>query len=393
MLKAVLLIARKELAQRVRDRSFFIIGLAAPLALAFVFNLIIGGAIEGDLDEPFAFGLHDGDGAEIGAAFTAQLTAIEQGGDIVLTRYETAEAAQAAVDDGDLDAAFLLPSTLSIATRMGQPANITVVGNVDSGLGAAVANAIAEGFGRGVATALLGARTAAEVGAITLDQLPDSVAAAGEMMPPLSVSTVEIASRQLPVATFFVAGLGLFFMFFVAGLAATSLLEERSNGTLARLLSTPIPPAAIVAGKTLANVALGIFAMAVLAVLSSLVMGADWGNPVLALLVIAAAVIAAAGVMTLVGGLAKTAEQAGNLQSIVAVTLAMLGGTFVPIAAGEGFVASLRFLTPNAWYVRGLGDLGGGATADALLAVGILLAMGIVTGAIGLAYVRKTLRP
>ncbi|MCW5697728.1 MAG: ABC transporter permease [Bauldia sp.] len=393
MLPAVLLIARKELAQRLRDRSFFIIGLAAPLALAFVFNLIIGGAIQGNLDEPFDYGLHDADGGAIAEAFAGQLAAIEGNGDIVLTRYDTPEAAEQAVEDGDLDAAFLVPSALSVSVMMGQPAAIAVVGNIDSGIGTAVARAIAEGFGRGVATATLGARTAAEVGAITLDQLPDAAAAAGEMLPPITFTTTEIRSRQLPAATFFVAGLGLFFMFFVAGLAATSLLEERGLGTLGRLLSTPIPPASIIAGKTLANVGLGILAMVVLAVLSSVLMGAEWGNPVLAFLVIAAAVIAAAGVMTLVGGLARTAEQAGNLQSIVAITLAMLGGTFVPITAGEGLMAQLRFLTPNAWYVRGLGDVGGGATGSALLAVAILLVIGVVTGAIGLARVQRTLKP
>ena len=46
-------------------------------------------------------------------------------------------------------------------------------------------------------------------------------------------------------------------------------------------------------------------------------------------------VIAAAGLMTFVGSLARSAEQAGNLQSIVALTMAMLGGTFVPITRAK----------------------------------------------------------
>lgn len=392
-MRAVLIIARKELAQRLRDRTFFIVGIVAPLVLAFFFNLVMGGLLSDDPDINFEYGLADADGGAVAQAFARALELIEAGGLITVTMFDSGEAAEAAVEDGTLDAAFILPSTLSASVSLSQDAAITVVGNVDSGTGTAVANAIAEQFAIHLGTATLAARTAAEAGVITPLEIAEATTEAAARAPPLTLETVEIPSRQLSTAASLSAGLGIFFIFFVAGQSVTSLLEERSNGTLARLLSAPIRPAAIVAGKTVAHIGLAILATVVLAVASSLLMGADWGNPLLTLILIVAAVVAVAGIMTLVGGLARTPEQAGNLQSIVALTLAMAGGSFVPIAAGDGLLGQLRYATPNAWYLRGLGDAAGGAAGDAMTAVAVLLCIGLVTGGIGLSLVRRVLKP
>ena len=78
---------------------------------------------------------------------------------------------------------------------------------------------------------------------------------------------------------------------------------------------------------------------------------------------------------------------------MVAVVLGFLGGTFFPIGQAGGLLSNLRFITPHAWFMQGLGDLGGGNIADVLPAVAALLLFGIVTGAIGLARLRKGLQP
>lgn len=391
-MRAALIIARKELAQRLRDRTFFIIGIIAPLALAFIFNLVLGGVVGPDSDVNFEFGLVDEDGGGVADGFRQMLAGMEEEGFVTLTEYDDEEAAQAAVDDGDVAAAFILPPNLSMAMFVGQ-AEINVLGNVDAAIGRAVALSIAQDFARQLRTASLAAQAALEAGVIDMADIGTATAEAAQRAGPVAVELMEVRSRQLDTTTFFIAGLGIFFTFFVVGLSVTSMLEERTNGTLARLVAAPIRPASIVAGKSAASVLLGILAMAVLVAASTLIMGADWGSLLPAAGIIIATVIAAAGLMTFVGSLARTAEQAGNLQSIVALTMAMLGGTFVPITDDGGIISTLRYLTPNAWYIRGLGDLAGGATGEALMAVGILLAIGIGFGGIGLALVHRMVRP
>jgi ABC-2 type transport system permease protein len=393
-MRAALIIARKELAQRLRDRTFFIIGIAAPLILAFIFNLILGGVVgPGGGEVDFDFGLVNEDPGPVGGGFETMLTAMEAEGIVTLTRFDDRDAGQEAVDGGDVDAVFLLPSDLSLATLSGRQSTITVLGNVDAEIGATVANALAASFVGEVRTASLGAQAALAVGVIGLAGIDDAAARAAQAATPLAVETIEVRSRQVDTTTFFIAGLGIFFVFFIVGLSVTSMMDERHHGTLARLIAAPIRPGSIVAGKVIASIVLGILAMFILAIASTLIMGADWGNPLAAAGIIIATVFAAAGLMTFVGSLARTSEQAGNLQSIVALTMAMLGGTFIPISSTDGLLGALRFVTPNAWYMQGLGDVAGGAYADAWLAAAILVGIGVVFGAVGLALVHRAVRP
>jgi len=117
------------------------------------------------------------------------------------------------------------------------------------------------------------------------------------------------------------------------------------------------------------------------------------GNPFGVLLLTVAAIISALGIMAVVAGFAKSAEQAQNYSSMVAVVLGFLGGTFFPVGQAGGILSTLRFITPHAWFMQGLGDLGGGNVADVLPAVGALLLFGLVAGFLGLAGLRKGLQP
>jgi ABC-2 type transport system permease protein len=103
-----------------------------------------------------------------------------------------------------------------------------------------------------------------------------------------------------------------------------------------------------------------------------------------------AAVFAALGVQSLVTTLAKNDEQAGAYGSVIAVTLGLLGGTFFPLSQAPAAIATLSFLTPHAWIMRGLGDLSGGAgtVADLTIPVLALVAFGAITGSIALVRAR-----
>ena len=386
-------IAKNDLALRARDRSIFIIGLAAPLALAFIFNLVFGGGIS-DVGETITFnvGVANLDGGPIGEAFVDILDSIEADGLFELTTYDSADAARTAADGGEVGAAYILPVGLSDDVLGGGDATIEVVGNIDSPTTTQVTSSIADQFALGVRTANLSVGTAIATGALLPQEAIAAAAEAGTAPPAIGIGNVEAAARQIDSATYFVAGLSIFFLFFIAGMAVTSMLEERREGTLMRLMAAPINNKSIIIGKSLASVVIGLFSMTVLVIMSSFIMGAEWGPPLGVALLVFSAVLAVVAVMTFVGVFAKTAEQAGNLQSIVAVTMGMLGGTFFPIAQ-EGFLGTLSLMTPNAWFVRGLGELAGGGISAALPAFFVLLGMTAVAGAIGLFIAGKMLKP
>ena len=95
---------------------------------------------------------------------------------------------------------------------------------------------------------------------------------------------------------------------------------------------------------------------------------------------------------TLVISFCHSAEAAGSASAAVGITLAILGGTFAPSARRHPSSAgTLALLTPHGWFLRGLGDLhgNGGGVVTALPAVGVLLAIGLVTGAVGILRARR----
>jgi ABC-2 type transport system permease protein len=111
------------------------------------------------------------------------------------------------------------------------------------------------------------------------------------------------------------------------------------------------------------------------------VLGAGWGDPLGVALLVVAGVLSATAVAALIAAVAKTAEQAGAWQSMAALVLGMLGGSFFPVAQAGGLIEGLSLLTPHAWFLRGLGDLAGGAGPGAVLpAVGAILAFTAVVG-------------
>lgn len=203
---------------------------------------------------------------------------------------------------------------------------------------------------------------------------------------PVAVRDVSATSKELDQKSFFAAGMAVFFLFFTVQFGVTSLLEERNDGTLARLLAAPISRTSILGGKLLTSFLLGVISMAVLVVATSLLFGASWGNPAGVAVLIVAAVLAAMGIMALIATLAKNAEQAGNWQMVVAVVLGLLGGTFFPVSQAPGILSRLTFVAPQAWFLRGLGDLRGGGISVVWLPALAMLGFAVAAG--GLAMIR-----
>jgi ABC-2 type transport system permease protein len=388
------LIAAKDLRQRARDKSLFILAFVAPLALAFIFSTVFSG-LDDDGDRiSFGYGVVDLDGGALASGFVDLLTDLEAIGLVELTTFDDVDAASAAVDDNDISAAIVLPAGLSDAYATGDEIQIQVVGSVDAPIATAVATSITRGFAARSGTAALAGVTAALTGAIGPDQISEVAGEVGAGEPLATMVAIETDSVRLDLTTTMVAGLSVFFVFFVTGTAVTGVLGERQSGTLPRLLASPATRSSILLGKAAAAISVGIVALAALMVASTFLMDADWGNPAGALLLSSAGVLAAAGIMSLVGGLAHTAEQAGNLQSIVAVSMAMLGGSFGLIApSGDSLWGRLALFTPNRWFLRGLEDLQSGGISDALPATAVLLLMALVTGMGAAVFARQVLRP
>ena len=136
---------------------------------------------------------------------------------------------------------------------------------------------------------------------------------------------------------------------------------------------------------------LGLVAMAVLVVASTLLLGADWGEPLGVTLLVVAAVTSALGITALITTLGRTEEQAGGWNAVVAVTMAILGGAFFDLSSGPEILIRLSFLTPHAWFLDGLDQMAVPSFSLDRLALPLLalFGIGLVTGAVGLFRARS----
>jgi ABC-2 type transport system permease protein len=380
-MRAALLIAAKDLRQRLRDRSALLVALVLPLALASIFGLILHDVGSGRTT--FHYAVVDLDrGAAARGLTTHVLGELEREGLVEVRREASVAHARRLADRGTVAAAIVIPRGFSAAVAGGRPARIVVLGNVDSAIGSLVAESIARSYGARIdgvriATAAAGGSERAE-----------SLATAAEG--PIAIQDVSTQRKELDATTFYAAGMAVFFLFFTVQLGVASLLDERRDGTLARMLVAPVRHGAILVGKLLTSVALGITSMTVLAVATHLALGAHWGDPFGVALLIVCGVLAATAVMALIATLARTPDQAQSWGSMAALVLGMLGGAFFPIAQAGGALAALSLASPHGWFLRGLQELSGGAGASAALGpAAAILVFALVAGGIAALRVNR----
>lgn len=388
-MRFALLIAAKDLRQRLRDRSILLIAVAAPLGLAVVFSGLLANATGFHAN----YTVVDLDGGPVADAFRTQvLGGLEEADVATITISDSIADAEAAIEAGDADSAFVIPAGFSAAVAEGRVVGIEVIGSRRVGLATDVARSVVERFGDGVAGVQLAVETTARLrgGPLSPAEVEAITVAAATAEPPIDLVDIAASLRQLSWPTYFSASMAIMFLFFAAQVGITSLFEERRTGTLARMLAGPVGPTTVILGKAIGGLVTGLLAMGILVVATTLAIGADWGDPIGVALVTTAAVISAIGVATLVASFARTAEAAGAAASAVGITLAILGGSFTPTSQGPELLQTVSLFTPHAWFLRGLAALHGeGASlAGVVPPVAILLAIGLVTGGFGFARAR-----
>lgn len=381
-----LVIAAKDLRQRVRDRTAYVVGIVAPLVLAGLISLAFG---RSGFQFSATFAVVDEDGGMLARAFVHDVlgdAGLRKAVTIkpVATRSEAGRQAR----DGDVAAAIVVPAGYTAAALAGQPIPLEVVRSADKRIGADVAVALAEGFTAKVNAVRLSVATALAAGT---GQSPEQLAArAAHADPAVSLAERSTLRADVPAASQYAPGMGIFFMFFVVGMGARSLVAERRSGTLSRLLAAPVRPTSLLAGKAVAAWVMGVAGLAAMAGASTFLLRMTWGDPLAAAAVIVAVVLAATGITALVLTMARTEQQAGLYMSVVTMGLALLGGNFVNVEQAPDVLRRLALITPNGWALRAVRDLAvdGGGLGSILTPLGAITAFAAVT--FGLAALRSS---
>jgi linearmycin/streptolysin S transport system permease protein len=388
-----ILIAVKDLRQRVRDSTVIVVAFLLPFITAGILGLTLPNVSNVSHSE-LKLGVVNLDNGPTALYFIKEVLEPLQRRKLIKLRSVSLKTGRRLVSDGKLTAVITLPPGFSKAGRSEAPTHFEIIGDgqLFKQVGTYVARSIASSFANqlnGVRLAVLSTRKKHAAGGETVSLSEH----ASEIPKQFKINDLNLPSKELDIKTREAAGLTIFFLFLTAQLGFASIIDERNHGTLTRLLVASVSRRSIIFGKLLTSIVLGLASTLTLAAATTLVLGAHWGHITGVALLVFVCVLAATALTACIASFAQTSEQAVQWQAISAAILGAVGGAVFPVAQAGGLLATLSILTPHAQFLRGLGLLAhGGGLATVLPMVGAILAFTAVFGGIAALRVQHLTR-
>ena len=415
-------IALKDLWHSVRNAMFIVFGLILPMATGALFHFAFGG-LAGD-DEgfglaPIAVQVVNLDEGQMGFSAGELLVGVLQDAipELIQAKQTSdAAAARAAVDRQQAAVAVIVPAgfTAAIMDLEGRAA-VEVYEDPTLTLGPSIVRGVVSQLVDGFAGTKIAAATAygqlsaygATVDASTVQAVAMDYAGWAEALsegqqsgtnPLFEIQEASSQERQgnegvTSILALIMAGMMVFYVFFTGAASAQSILLEEEAGTLPRLFTTPTPQATILGGKFISTFMLLLVQVVVLVVISALLFGVDWGEPLPVAFVIIALVVLASSFGIFITSFLRDTRQGGIIYGGVMTVMGMLGmitvftGT-VPTASSAPSTVSLT--VPQGWAVRAWRLLlDGGGFAEVLPTVAVMLAAGVAFFVIGVLKFRN----
>lgn len=400
----VLAIAWKDLSITFRDRNALFLMILAPLVLSFIIGASFGNFLIGGSSVPFdqipVLVVND-DAGDMGQQFVTTMQAGELADLLLVTEMTDLDEARAIVQQGDARAAVHIPAGFSTAVRGATPAtspaiiafyadpSATLTPNIVRGIVVRITNSFNTGaIGALVTVEQLRGQTAvlgpalAQLGAVLEEQIGAQAGQANRSsaitLRQIAVGTIEEPLEISPFA-FFAPSMGILFLMFAMMDSTRSILEEEREGTLPRLLTTPIAHSELLLGKVGGVFLAGIIQFVVFVVASRLLFQLNWGHSASGLaLMVLAIVLAYTGLGLLIAAFARDVNQAAIFGSVISLVFAALGGNFVNAQNFPPWLDQLSKITINRWGIDGLTALTiyDGGLNDVLLPAAVLLSIG-----------------
>ena len=312
------------------------------------------------------------------SADLSKLLAVEENNDVA--------AARALLDADKTAAVVIIPAgfTASVIPQDGQVtsanAQIEVYENPSRSISAGVVQSIVESFLNEVETGRIGGQVAvaqliasglvsqqqaAQVGM----QIGTRLANERSTLQTLTLNTRQATVSEEPNFLMYIApGFALLFLMYTVSLGGKTLLTERQEGTLTRLMTTPTGPSQVLVGKMAGTYMIGLAQMTILIVASALLLGLRWGDPLAVAILLLTTVAAATGWGMLLAAFSRTPGQVSSIGMAMTLLFGLVGGTFFG-GTLPGVVGYIGMLTPNYWGQTGFNTLANGGNMQDLLPV------------------------
>jgi ABC-2 type transport system permease protein len=398
MLKTFL-IGLKDVRLVFRDRTALIFMLAAPFVITLGMGLVTGGFSgtggSGISDIPVV--IVNLDQEDLGNALVDLFQSQDLADLVEPTISADPEAARLSVDQDESAAAIIIPAgfTSSIIPQNGSvtaEVQIEVYANPSRPTSAGIIKSIIDEFIsrveegrisgetaiiRLVVSGRISPQQAAEVGAEINGRLQTSGDTATAIQ--LNTTTADGEAVEFNILAYFAPGMALMFLMSTVSNGGRSILAEKAQGTLSRMLISPTNSMQILGGKVFGIFLSGVAQMLILIGATTLLFQLKWGDLLGVLILVLAAVFGATGWGLLITALARTPAQVGSVGTALMLIFGIMGGSFIQLSNMPPLVQTFSRITPNSWALDGFATLGlGGTLADLSTPITALLTMGIL---------------
>jgi ABC-2 type transport system permease protein len=386
-------IGLKDLKVTLRDKSATGILLAMPMLLIVILGTALGNLAANINKIPVAIvNLDDG---SVGKQITDSYFTDKGLTDLFLAKRMTDPAiARAEVERGDIAGALVVPHDFTRRLNTGKPSEFVVYTDPGRQITGTVFRSVAEAISTRVSAASIAARTSAYYASAMRVNDPSFVGSViGKAVRSASeTKTLEVvklqettASRgeEVSMVSYYAGGMSAMFIMFGAMFGAFSLVRERDDWTLPRMMMTHAGRADIVAGKMLGVFVVGTVQFAVLFAFTTAI-GVKWGDPLAVWAIALAMVAAATGMSILIAAIGKTTRSVSGISQLVIQFMAAVGGSFFPVSQFPAWLQPLHYASVNGWAIDGILEaMRGGTVVDVVPNVAALLGMAVLFGLAG----------
>jgi ABC-2 type transport system permease protein len=403
-LKHIWFIAMKDLKIFATDRATVFFFIIFPFLFIILFNFLMKGSFGEDTRLEIHLATREAAGGLsqqiIGAIETKDEAALGPGDPVIIWDKDY-DADRKAVDDKELDGFLAFPADFTAALTAGTPTQLEIYADASAVNTRAVLGGVATAITSQIstdrviinATAQLMAMSGASAGEIqsAIGKITNELFAGGAAGAGATYITyrTEEAGEVVPVnaANYVVPGYLVMFVFFAAAIASESIVRERQNNTLERLLATSVTKEAILGGIYTGTVIRGLIQIIIFWAAGILAFKVDLGlSPAAVIILSVLMVIMSSAFALMLATLVRTIRSAASLAVITSLLLAPLGGCWWPSFLYPEWLQNIAKIVPHAWATEGFNKLMlfGASFGDVWTSMVALLVFTIIFGMIGI---------
>jgi ABC-type multidrug transport system permease subunit len=190
------------------------------------------------------------------------------------------------------------------------------------------------------------------------------------------------------------AGTAVMMLLFSVTAIGSSLLSEREDGTLKRLMYSPVSPIHIMFGKVLFALVISVIQLSVMIVFTWAALGMDLGyNLFYLMMVVVATAFACSGFGIFIAAISTSRKQSESMATIVILLMSAIGGSMIPLFFMPAFMQKIAVISLNYWAIQGFFDVLGREVSflQVIIKVGVLIGIGATMMAISASLFKRNL--